>query len=217
MDKNLTKNDIDLTFQKAKEKGQRKINFKQFMVCLNLWATRKGMPLAELVEFILSKAPDTPRFNGATQPEYARWHDDESTYTGVYKRGGPAVFTENAKVSLDNLLDRSPADIRGRKMSDVEEQLKDTRISSTRSLEQEELDTTAPKGGMEKSDAAEVAADGTMLHPDWKEVENPNATGKHDRVYYVNQHTLETSWKRPTVSAKPPPMSAHVFSEISGQ
>ena len=215
LDKNLTKNDIDLTFQKAKEKGQRKITFKQFLVCLNLWAARKNMPLAALVEFIVTKAPETPRFNGATKAEYARWHDDESTYTGVYKRGGPAVYTESAKVSLDNLLDRSPADIRGRKMSDVEVEgkLKELSISSSQAVDEDKLDTTVVELIPGPS---EVAADGTMLHPDWKEIKNPEATGKHDQVYYVNRHTLETSWKRPTVSAKPPPLPALDFNEISG-
>ena len=39
----------------------------------------------------------------------------QSTYTGVYARGGPSCIEEDR--SLSSLLDRSPADIRGVKYS----------------------------------------------------------------------------------------------------
>jgi len=40
-----------------------------------------------------------------------RLHDDTSTYTGVYAQGGPTTVDEDT--SLNNLLDRSDADVRG--------------------------------------------------------------------------------------------------------
>ena len=48
---------------------------------------------------------------------------------------------------------------------------------------------TAPKPKEEP--AAEA-----RLHPDWYEVKNKNATGDHDKVYYVNRKTKATSWKK---------------------
>lgn len=45
-----------------------------------------------------------------------QFHDDKSTYTGVYASGGP-TNVEKAKLGgLAYLLDRSPADVRGVKM-----------------------------------------------------------------------------------------------------
>mmetsp|Transcript_13817 Transcript_13817/g.23764 ORF Transcript_13817/g.23764 Transcript_13817/m.23764 type:complete len:313 (-) Transcript_13817:233-1171(-) len=51
------------------------------------------------------------------------------------------------------------------------------------------------------------------LHPDYYEVENPNYTGEHDRFYYVNRITKETTWVVPylvptkDLSVPPPPSS----------
>ena len=36
----------------------------------------------------------------------------------------------------------------------------------------------------------------TSLHPDWYAVTNKNATGEHDKVYYVNRKTKAVSWKK---------------------
>merc|ERR1712079_459030 len=46
-----------------------------------------------------------------TAAENVRLHDDTSTYTGVYAQGGPTTVDEDT--SLNNLLDRSDADVRG--------------------------------------------------------------------------------------------------------
>lgn len=45
------------------------------------------------------------------------------------------------------------------------------------------------------------------LLPGWVAVENPNWTGKHDRVYYINTATRETTWEKPVVPPPPPPQT----------
>ena len=47
----------------------------------------------------------------ATKPDTVKWHDDKSTYTGVYAKGGPTNVDH--KITLSNLADRSVADARG--------------------------------------------------------------------------------------------------------
>ena len=34
------------------------------------------------------------------------------------------------------------------------------------------------------------------LLPGWFAVENPNSTGAHDLIYYVNSETRETTWEK---------------------
>ena len=43
-------------------------------------------------------------------------HDDKSLYTGVYGRGGPS-FVDKKHMGLDQVCDRSKADVRGVKLS----------------------------------------------------------------------------------------------------
>lgn len=53
-----------------------------------------------------------PRPSGdATAPDYVRFHDDKTTYTGVHKAGGPT--TVDGRKELRELCDRAPADVRG--------------------------------------------------------------------------------------------------------
>lgn len=49
--------------------------------------------------------------SNATQAEFVKFHDDQSTYTGVYARGGPTNVDGNK--DLSSLCDRTPADNRG--------------------------------------------------------------------------------------------------------
>ena len=46
-----------------------------------------------------------------TAPDYVRFHDDKTTYTGVHKAGGPT--TVDGRKDLRELCDRAPADVRG--------------------------------------------------------------------------------------------------------
>lgn len=58
---------------------------------------------------------------GTVTPQKVRLHDDKESYTGVYKRGGPSK-ADTSGVKLERLLDRSPADARGRhKTKDIED------------------------------------------------------------------------------------------------
>jgi hypothetical protein len=43
-----------------------------------------------------------------------RFHDDQRTYTGVHKAGGPTTIDRD-KQGLNSLLDRSECDVRGLK------------------------------------------------------------------------------------------------------
>ena len=47
---------------------------------------------------ILTKVLKTsPQFKG-TKAEYVKFHDDKSTYTGVYAKGGPERFDKGGKI-----------------------------------------------------------------------------------------------------------------------
>lgn len=82
--KSLTTTDIDLIFAKVKTKGAKKITFPQFKEALSHFAAKKGLTSVE--DQIL--AVGGPIFTG-TKTEKVKWHDDKTTYTGVYARGGP--------------------------------------------------------------------------------------------------------------------------------
>lgn len=57
-----------------------------------------------------------PQSSG-TVAEANKFHDDKSLYTGVHANGGPC--TKDNTITLSTLMDRSPADVRGRKAGDV--------------------------------------------------------------------------------------------------
>lgn len=88
VDKKFTSTDADLIFQKAVEKGQRRIKLPDFERALELIAQRKNVPVAAVQAAILSAGG--PQFGG-TAAEAVRFHDDQSTYTGVHAKGGPVA------------------------------------------------------------------------------------------------------------------------------
>ncbi|KAK9820323.1 hypothetical protein WJX72_008971 [[Myrmecia] bisecta] len=108
LDKALTTIDADIIFAKVKVKGQRKINFEQFLKALGIAADKKGAALEDVVKAILLAGG--PAASG-TKADYVKFHDDKSTYTGVYARGGPTNVEPSNDLSA--LLDRSDADVRG--------------------------------------------------------------------------------------------------------
>ena len=81
LDKLVTTTDIDLIFAKVKTKGAKKITYQQFCSALDLISIKKGIPLQTLEAKILSVGG--PVFTG-TKTEKVKWHDDKSSYTGVY-------------------------------------------------------------------------------------------------------------------------------------
>jgi len=108
LDKKLTATDVDLIFNKIKERTARRITFDQFMSGLEQFAEKKHVGINVVTAVVASS--QGPILKG-TATEAVRLHDDTSTYTGVYAQGGPTTVDTNR--SLDGLLDRSDADVRG--------------------------------------------------------------------------------------------------------
>ena len=57
-----------------------RLTFPAFLRLLALVAGKKGAPLADVASAVA--VLQGPAANGATEPEYVRFHDDRSTYTG---------------------------------------------------------------------------------------------------------------------------------------
>ena len=112
IDKKLTTTDVDLIFAKVKDKTARKITFDQLQDALGHFATKKGVSKDDVINAIVSAGG--PKFEG-TKADYVKFHDDKSTYTGVYQHGGPStVDAGHGKISdISQLCDRSSADVRG--------------------------------------------------------------------------------------------------------
>ena len=113
LDKKLTATDIDLIFAKIKDKSLRTITYDQFQKGLEHCAAKKGISFDDVVNIVTKVGG--PVFN-ATKPEYNKFHDDKSLYTGVYANGGPSTVDVGAggKIGdLSQLADRSQADVRG--------------------------------------------------------------------------------------------------------
>jgi len=111
--KTFNATDCDLLFTKVKQtsgvKGKA-LNFQHFQACVEGISSKKGMSPEDVAGAII--ASGGPSFAGATRPDAVRFHDDKSTYTGIYLNGGPST-TGDGPMELHNLLDRSPADVRG--------------------------------------------------------------------------------------------------------
>ncbi len=71
-------------------------------------AVVQGMSVADLEsELLASGGPKTD----ATKADFVKFHDDKSTYTGVYAKGGPTNVDGNKDIS--QLCDRTTANVRG--------------------------------------------------------------------------------------------------------
>jgi hypothetical protein len=114
IDKTFSMNDADIIFSKVKI--LKSITFKQFIEILDLTAKRKKTTKEKLIQKILLKG--NVSYNG-TKTDYVKFHDDKSTYTGVYAKGGPStVDAGNTMISdISQLCDRTEADVRGVKTS----------------------------------------------------------------------------------------------------
>lgn len=114
LDKKLTTTDIDLIFSKVKgTSAVRKISYDQFKTGVSQMATKKGVSEDELHKTILSTGG--PHFAG-TKADYVKFHDDKSTYTGVYAKGGPTNVDAGKGGHISDIsqtCDRSGADVRG--------------------------------------------------------------------------------------------------------
>ncbi|KAL6750632.1 p25-alpha-domain-containing protein [Haematococcus lacustris] len=105
--------DADIIFKRCKAKASRRISFEQFLAALLMCAEKKGSSLEAVVRQVLDAGG--PVVHGVA-PESVRLHDDKSTYTGVYAKGGPKAV-DAPKNDLAVLLDRSDADVRGVKLA----------------------------------------------------------------------------------------------------
>jgi hypothetical protein len=102
--KSLTSTDIDLIFQKSKSGGNyaKRLTFAEFrQVSVPLIASKKSATEQQVLErcFKVFTANGGQKILTGTRGEYNRFHDDKSTYTGVYKAGGPT--------KIDNVIDQA--------------------------------------------------------------------------------------------------------------
>ena len=110
--KDLSSTDLDIIFSKIKTKGSLKINLMQFKEGVRLAAERKKVDLAVICEKLA--ASTGPRLQG-TKAQKVELHDNKSTYTGVYAKGGPSTYDKgnNKVVDLSDLANRKQANLRG--------------------------------------------------------------------------------------------------------
>jgi hypothetical protein len=111
-DKKYTSTSGDLHFTKVKDKSSKTITYDQFQDALQLIAKSKGITCDDVVSMIISKGG--PSYTG-TKTDYVKFHDDKTTYTGVYAKGGPStVDTQSGHISdISQLCDRTTSDVRG--------------------------------------------------------------------------------------------------------
>ena len=110
LDKKFRHVDVDLIF--TRNSVQRRLEFFGFQDALIEVAVKKGVNGEALVERLLTMTATGPSIRG-TFAESVRLHDDKSTYTGVYKAGGPTT-TDYEKMGMHALCDRSKkATLRG--------------------------------------------------------------------------------------------------------
>jgi hypothetical protein len=110
VDKVFTTVDVDMIFTKTKAKGERKINFHQFVdSALPAIAAKKKSTPEQIAAQITAGSPQS----SGTKAEHTRFHDDKEAYTGVYKAGGPTNVDRDSG-NLSGLVDRrNTADVRG--------------------------------------------------------------------------------------------------------
>eukprot|EP00744_Colponema_vietnamica_P000207 GILI01000369.1.p1 GENE.GILI01000369.1~~GILI01000369.1.p1 ORF type:complete len:192 (-),score=56.29 GILI01000369.1:180-692(-) len=129
LDRSLTAVQVDLIFNRVKQKTSRKINFTEFQNALHLLAQAKyGAGDADGFDKICAAAlaAGGPSFSSVTAVAHDSWvakQTDTSLYTGAHKerfdaggrgRGIAGRTDTSAGVrDLSHLLDRTPADVRG--------------------------------------------------------------------------------------------------------
>ena len=113
IDKKFGINDIDIVFAKVKSGKVKTITFVEFENALGEIAKRKGTTKEAISNAIKSHGGAT--YTG-TKAGYVKFHDDKSTYTGVYAKGGPTTVDagRGGMVSdISQTCNRSAADVRG--------------------------------------------------------------------------------------------------------
>ena len=108
--KAFSTNDIDILFSKVKTKTAKVLTYDQFLTALKEIAIKKKVDVSVIEEKL--KSSGGPQFKG-TKTEYVKMHDDKSTYTGVYAKGGPTNVDKHNVIDISQTCDRSGADVRG--------------------------------------------------------------------------------------------------------
>jgi len=83
--KKFTRADADVTFNKVKTRGERKIDFEQFKDACIAVATKRGVAVADVQKAVQD---GQPMMKGVTQADAVRFHDDKNTYTGMHATDG---------------------------------------------------------------------------------------------------------------------------------
>jgi hypothetical protein len=91
-DENYTRADGDILFAKYKSQKNRKLDFEALQEVIVEIAKRKQTALSEIIDSIDYYASGGPDYSsGTTHAESNKFYDDQSTYTGQYKQGGPEM------------------------------------------------------------------------------------------------------------------------------
>eukprot|EP00941_MAST-03F_sp_MAST-3F-sp1_P002006 g2006.t1 len=111
--------DVDMIFTKCKKRTEKRIDFNEFLDVIGHFAQIAKISPDLFADKIIRNCElngGGPLLNQTTQPFSVRFYDDKQSYTGVAKQGGPDTGRNPAKVDLKSLLDRSPSDVRGRRI-----------------------------------------------------------------------------------------------------
>ncbi|KAF4658947.1 hypothetical protein FOL47_007780 [Perkinsus chesapeaki] len=141
-DKGFTVNDIDIVFAKVRFRGERKIEFGQFMEALDDISRRHGQSVSWAEEKVInSNGPVMNGTTGGTRPFPSalrgpsvadalppakssikagsvekvkrgpeRFYYDQSTYTGVWRNGGPKTY-DGDHLSLKTMVKSRPSSL----------------------------------------------------------------------------------------------------------
>ncbi len=102
--------DLDIVFTKHAYK--RRLDYESLCKALVEVALKRDVSVDKLIISLNQRTALGPSLNG-TFAEGCRLHDDKSTYTGVYKAGGPTTI-DYEKMAMSQLCDRSKkASVRG--------------------------------------------------------------------------------------------------------
>ena len=80
----------------------KRMGFKHFCEALALCADARGLDTDALLATVAATEPHV----SGTIAGHVKWHDDRSTYTGVYAHGGPSL-TDQQPLRLEELVDRT--------------------------------------------------------------------------------------------------------------
>jgi len=105
-------NESEVVVNERKLKGQRRMDYKGFKAALSNVASRRGEDFESMARKLIDTTAGAPSISG-TEALPNRFHDDERTFTGVYKQGGPTMV-DREKMTMEQLTDRfKKATVRG--------------------------------------------------------------------------------------------------------